>query len=137
MLFPFGHGLTYGRIEYTELALSAPALPMNGELAVSARIANRGTRAAEEVVQLYVHDRTASVSRPVRELKAFRKVALAPGHDAMLSALDDARNRFQAARVELGVEAEVRCVRHMPPSVARRVNAPRTNNLPRPAPPAR
>jgi beta-glucosidase len=77
-LYPFGHGLTYGRIDYGELALSAPALPMNGEIVVSARIANRGTRAAEEVVQLYIHDRTASITRPVRELKAFRKVALAP-----------------------------------------------------------
>ena len=78
-LYPFGHGLTYGKIEYGDLALSAPKLPMNGEIAVSARVTNRGSRAAEEVVQLYVHDRTASVTRPVRELKAFRKVALAPG----------------------------------------------------------
>ena len=78
-LYPFGHGLTYGRIEYGDLALSAPALPMAGEISVSARITNRGSRAAEEVAQLYVHDRTASVTRPVRELKAFRKIALAPG----------------------------------------------------------
>jgi beta-glucosidase len=78
-LYPFGHGLTYGKIEYSSFTLSAPALPMNGTIQVSATIANRGTRAAEEVVQLYVHDRTASVTRPIRELKAFRKVALAPG----------------------------------------------------------
>ena len=58
------------------LALSAPTMPMNGEIEVSATITNRGTRAAEEVVQLYIHDRVASVTRPVRELKAFRKVAL-------------------------------------------------------------
>jgi beta-glucosidase len=83
-LYPFGHGLTYGRIEYSELVLSAPALPMKGEIAVSARITNRGTRQAEEVVQLYTHDRTASVTRPVRELKAFRKVALAPGQSAVV-----------------------------------------------------
>jgi beta-glucosidase len=83
-LYPFGHGLTYGRIEYGDLALSAPALPMNGEIAVTARITNRGKRSAEEVVQLYVHDRTASVTRPVRELKAFRKVALAPGESEVV-----------------------------------------------------
>jgi len=71
-LYPFGHGLTYGKITYDALVVPA-RLPMNGE------IANRGSRAAEEVVQLYIHDRTASVTRPVRELKAFRKVALAPG----------------------------------------------------------
>jgi beta-glucosidase len=83
-LYPFGHGLTYGRIEYSDLTLSVPAVPMNGEIAVSARVTNRGTRAAEEVVQLYTHDRTASVTRPVRELKAFRKIALAPGQSEVV-----------------------------------------------------
>jgi beta-glucosidase len=83
-LYPFGHGLTYGTIAYVEMGLSAPAMPMNGEIRVSARIANRGTRAAEEVVQLYTHDRTASVTRPVRELKAFEKVALAPGESRLV-----------------------------------------------------
>ena len=78
-LYPFGHGLTYGRIEYGGLTLSSPTLPANGEISVSARITNRGKRAAEEVVQLYVHDRVASITRPVRELKAYRKVALAAG----------------------------------------------------------
>ena len=78
-LYPFGHGLTYGKIEYAGLALGAPTLPMSGEITVSAAITNRGRRAAEEVVQLYIHDRTASITRPVRELKAFRKLKLAPG----------------------------------------------------------
>jgi beta-glucosidase len=77
--YPFGHGLTYGKIVYSDLALSSPTLPMSGRIQVSARIANRGTRAAEEVVQLYLHDRVASVTRPVRELKAFQKIALAAG----------------------------------------------------------
>jgi beta-glucosidase len=83
-LYPFGHGLTYGKIEYSELALGSPTLSMTGEIAVSARITNRGSRAAEEVAQLYVHDRTASVTRPVRELKAFRKVALGPGQSEVV-----------------------------------------------------
>ncbi|HEX8667579.1 MAG TPA: beta-glucosidase BglX [Allosphingosinicella sp.] len=78
-LYPFGHGLTYGRIDYSDLALSTPQLPWNGELRVQARVTNRGSRAAEEVVQLYIRDRAASITRPVRELKAFRKVSLAPG----------------------------------------------------------
>ncbi|WP_213980832.1 glycoside hydrolase family 3 N-terminal domain-containing protein [Sphingomonas sp. dw_22] len=77
-LFPFGHGLTYGRIEYSGLSV-APSMAWDGELVVSAKVTNRGSRAVEEVVQLYTHDRVASVTRPVRELKAFRKVALAPG----------------------------------------------------------
>jgi beta-glucosidase len=77
--YPFGHGLTYGRIEYSGLTLSSPAMPGNGRIELSATIANRGRRAAEEVAQLYIHDRVASVTRPVRELKAFRKIGLAPG----------------------------------------------------------
>ena len=83
-LYPFGHGLTYGRIEYGELTLSSATMPANGEISVSARIINRGKRAAEEVVQLYVHDRVASITRPVRELKAYRKLALAPGQSQVV-----------------------------------------------------
>jgi beta-glucosidase len=78
-LYPFGHGLTYGKIDYRDLKVSSPTLPMNGTIEVSATITNRGSRAAEEVVQLYTHDKLASVTRPVRELRAFRKIALAPG----------------------------------------------------------
>ena len=77
-LFPFGHGLTYGTIDYADLKLPA-AMAWNGTLTVSATVGNSGKRAAEEVVQLYIRDRVGSVTRPVRELKAFRKVALAPG----------------------------------------------------------
>ncbi|HET7817489.1 MAG TPA: glycoside hydrolase family 3 C-terminal domain-containing protein, partial [Sphingomicrobium sp.] len=83
-LYPFGHGLTYGSIVYSDFAISAPAMGMNGEIAVSARVANRGRRTAEEVVQLYTHDRVASITRPVRELKAFRKVTLAPGESQVV-----------------------------------------------------
>jgi beta-glucosidase len=83
-LYPFGHGLTYGKIEYGDLALSAPAMGTNGEIAVSARVTNRGTRAAEEVAQLYIHDRVASITRPVRELKAFKKIKLAPGQSEVV-----------------------------------------------------
>ena len=84
-LYPFGHGLTYGRIEYGPLSLSSDKLAADGEVTVRARITNRGRRAAEEVVQLYIHDRAASVTRPVRELKAFRKVRLAPGQSETVS----------------------------------------------------
>jgi beta-glucosidase len=83
-LYPFGHGLTYGRVAYADLTLSAPRMPMNGELGVSVRVANHGRRAADEVVQLYTHDRVASVTRPVRELKAFQKIALAPGESVLV-----------------------------------------------------
>ena len=83
-LYPFGHGLTYGKIDYSELVLGNPSLPRNGQIEISARITNRGTRAAEEVVQLYTHDRSASLTQPVRELRAFRKIALAPGQSEIV-----------------------------------------------------
>jgi beta-glucosidase len=57
---------------------------MNGTIEIAATISNRGSRAAEEVVQLYVHDRVASITQPVRELKAFRKIALAPGQSEVV-----------------------------------------------------
>jgi len=82
-LYPFGHGLTYGKIVYVDLNVPN-RMAMNGEITVSAGIANRGSRAAEEVVQLYTHDRTATVTRPVRELKAYRKVVLAPGQSEVI-----------------------------------------------------
>ena len=93
-LYPFGHGLTYGKIDYSELVLGSPSLPRNGQIAISARVTNRGTRSAEEVVQLYTHDRTASVTQPVRELKAFRKIALAPGQSEIV--------RFELRAIDLG-----------------------------------
>jgi beta-glucosidase len=83
-LYPFGHGLTYGKIEYSGFTQSAPTLGMNGTIEVAATVTNRGTRAAEEVVQLYAHQRAASATRPVRELKAFRKIALAPGRSEVV-----------------------------------------------------
>jgi beta-glucosidase len=83
-LYPFGHGLTYGKIDYSDLKLSSPTLPMNGTIELSATVTNRGPRRAEEVVQLYTHDKVASLTRPVRELKAFRKVALAPSQSEVV-----------------------------------------------------
>jgi beta-glucosidase len=78
-LYPFGHGLSYTTFEYSTTAVSAPKLAWDGRMTVSARVTNTGTRAGEEVVQLYVHDRVASITRPVRELKGFRKLHIQPG----------------------------------------------------------
>lgn len=83
-LYPFGHGLTYGTIEYSDLRLGNGQLPWNGTITIEATLTNRGKRAAEEVAQLYIHDVVASVTRPVRQLKAFRKLALAPGASAVV-----------------------------------------------------
>lgn len=77
--YPFGHGLTYGDIVYEQVELGEARLTWDGALEVRARVRNRGKRAAVELVQLYIHDRAASVTRPIRQLKAWRSVPLAPG----------------------------------------------------------
>lgn len=85
-LYPFGHGLTYGKVAYSGLAIGNDGkLAADGALSVVATVTNNGARAIEEVVQLYVHDRAASITRPVQELKDFRKVALAPGESKQVS----------------------------------------------------
>jgi beta-glucosidase len=85
-LFPFGHGLTYGQIAYAGLETSnGGRLAPDGTLIVSAIVTNTGKAAADEVVQLYVHDVAASITRPVRQLKAYRRVSLAPGKSEKIS----------------------------------------------------
>ncbi len=81
-LFPFGHGLTYGDVHYAALDLGDAIVTRATPLRVKVRLANRGAIAAEEVVQLYVQDVAASVTRPIRELKAFRRIRLLPGEEA-------------------------------------------------------
>ncbi len=81
-LYPFGYGLSYSTFEYGPVTLSSPRLSWDGSITVSARITNTGMRAGEAVPQLYVRDRVASITRPVRELKAFRKIALEAGASA-------------------------------------------------------
>ncbi len=78
-LFPFGYGLTYTSFKYSNLQVETPSIASSGVLRVSADISNEGKREGTEVVQLYVHDRVAPTSRPVRELKGFTRVTLAPG----------------------------------------------------------
>jgi beta-glucosidase len=83
--YPFGHGLTYGEIAYEELDLGSAELPWSGALEVHATVSNRGKREATELVQLYVRDRVASITRPIRQLKAFQHVTLAPGASERVS----------------------------------------------------
>ncbi len=78
-LFPFGHGLSYTHFEYKDLQLGARQLPATGTLEISLDVTNAGQRAGEEVVQLYVRDRVASLTRPVKELKGFLRLGLEPG----------------------------------------------------------
>ncbi|WP_420008760.1 glycoside hydrolase family 3 N-terminal domain-containing protein [Xanthomonas sacchari] len=78
-LYPFGHGLGYTQFAYGVPQLDRTQVGWDDTLTVTTRIDNVGEREGEEVVQLYIHDRVASRVRPVRELKAFRKVRLAAG----------------------------------------------------------
>ncbi|TPG43393.1 beta-glucosidase [Sphingomonas koreensis] len=77
-LYPFGHGLSYTDFSLSDLQVGA-TLSWDGEVTVSALLSNAGKRAGTEVVQLYIHDPVASRTRPVRELKGFERVTLAPG----------------------------------------------------------
>jgi beta-glucosidase len=78
-LYPFGFGLGYSPVRYDSVELSSERMPLAGTLRVRATVTNTGQRDAEEVVQLYIAERAASVTRPVRELKGFRKLSIAPG----------------------------------------------------------
>ena len=84
-LYPFGHGLTYGRVRYSPVRLSGPTLAWNGELTASVTLTNDGQREASEVVQLYIRDRAASITQPVRLLKGFRRVAVPAGGSVEVS----------------------------------------------------
>jgi beta-glucosidase len=78
-LYPFGYGLSYTRFDYGKMKLSSEKIPADGELGVSIDIKNAGDYDGEEVVQLYIEDEFASVTRPVKELKGFKKVFLKKG----------------------------------------------------------
>lgn len=78
-LYPFGYGLSYTDFELSEVRLSSPTMPRGGSVEARVTLKNTGTRDGATVVQLYVRDEVASVIRPVKELKAFRKVFLKAG----------------------------------------------------------
>jgi beta-glucosidase len=84
-LFPFGHGLSYTRFEYANLHIEPARVSPDGQVTIAADVKNVGSRAGDEVVQLYVHDVAASVTRPVQELKGFQRVSLEPGEQVTVS----------------------------------------------------
>ena len=77
--YPFGYGLSYTTFALSNLHLSASSVAKAGTLTVTADITNTGTRAGDDVVQLYIHDQVASILQPVRRLDGFQRVTLAPG----------------------------------------------------------
>ena len=77
-LWPFGFGMSYTTFEVTDIGLDKPRVPIDGEFTVSVLVRNTGRRAGDEVVQLYLRDEEASVTRPVKQLCGFKRVRLDP-----------------------------------------------------------
>lgn len=84
-LYPFGHGLSYSRFDYAHLTVDQPSVGPDDAVTVSVDVTNAGERPADEVVQLYLHQRSGTASRPVRELKGFERIALQPGESRTVS----------------------------------------------------
>jgi beta-glucosidase len=77
-VFPFGHGLSYTEFTYSDLNLSSTEIPVDGEIEISCVIKNTGKIKGDEIVQIYIHDPVASITRPVKELKGFKRITLLP-----------------------------------------------------------
>lgn len=84
-LFPFGHGLSYGEFHYVKITTSRSHIALGETLDISVDLINTGARQAEEVVQLYVRDLVGNVTRPVKELKGFKRVRMNPGQRQRVS----------------------------------------------------
>ncbi|TXI47907.1 MAG: beta-glucosidase BglX [Lysobacter sp.] len=84
-LYPFGHGLSYTTFGYSDVRIAKPTLAIGDTQRVEVVVQNTGVREGVEVVQLYVRDDVASITRPVRELRGFRRVRLKPGERKTLS----------------------------------------------------
>jgi beta-glucosidase len=99
-LFPFGYGLSYARFDYGNLTLDRDVIASDETLTVAVDVTNTGERRAAEVVQLYIHQRFGLASRPVRELKGFRRVTVGPGESRTVQfTLGPAELRYWSAAV--------------------------------------
>ena len=78
-LYPFGYGLSYNRYEYSGMRVDRTEIPADGSVKVYVDVKNTGKMAGDEIVQFYIRDRFSSVTRPVKELKDFARISLAPG----------------------------------------------------------
>jgi beta-glucosidase len=104
-LYPFGHGLSYTTFEYGELTLGADEVPPDGVLNVSVEVRNSGERSGDEVVQLYLRDPVATVTRPVKQLAGFKRVTLLPGASCVVSfSIDVGQLAFYDRKMDYIVE---------------------------------
>ena len=104
-LFPFGHGLSYTTFAYGKPAADKKVMSADDQISFTVTVKNTGDREGQEVVQLYISDKKSSLPRPVKELKGFKKVKLAPGEEKevtftidkeALSFFDDAQHAWVA-----------------------------------------
>ncbi len=84
-LYPFGYGLSYTTFKYSNVSLSSATMNSNGELTATVTVTNTGDKEGSEVVQLYLRDLVGSITRPVKELKGFNKIALKAGESKEVS----------------------------------------------------
>ena len=104
-LFEFGYGLSYTTFSVSNLRLSSPTVSSKGSIRASVDVINTGQRSGDEVVQLYLHDPVASISQPVRRLRGFERVTLAPGQKQTVTfTLDRSDFGFYDNRGEFVVE---------------------------------
>jgi beta-glucosidase len=104
-LYPFGYGLSYTRFELSDLQLSTSVLRVGEQLKARITLANAGPRDGETVVQLYIRDLVASVSRPVKELKGFEKIMLKAGERRIIEfTLDENDLKFYNAQLDYVAE---------------------------------
>ena len=105
-LYPFGYGLSYSDFEYSDIRLSRTSIDASSQLKVSALITNRSDLAGTEIVQLYINDPLATVTRPVRELKGFERIKLAAGESRRVEFILEASElSFYNARMQQITEA--------------------------------
>ena len=104
-LYPFGYGLSYTDFKYSNLTLSSPKMKKGHTIDATVTVTNIGSRTGEETVQLYIRDLIGSVTRPVKQLKGFQKVALAPGESRTVTfTIDDEMLSFWRHDMTFGIE---------------------------------
>ena len=105
-LFPFGHGLSYTSFDYSAPKTSGDTLERGGEISVSVTVKNTGDRAGVEVAQLYIRDLVGTMTRPIKELKGFKRIALEPGESQeVVFTLTEKDLAFYTARGQWEAEA--------------------------------
>ena len=104
-LYPFGYGLSYTDFKYSNLILSSPKMKKGHTIDATVTVTNIGTRTGEETVQLYIRDLIGSVTRPVKQLKGFQKLVLAPGESRTVTfTIDDEMLSFWRHDMTFGIE---------------------------------